>query len=186
MQNAGKWQKGPGKKLVDAIHAAVGDKGLIDDDYGCKVLIPGVKKLLSKSEWMGTKVLMFAFDGDTANEHLPHNYTDRHLTVYAGTHDNETIMGFYGAKKKKELKYVMNYLQVKKKKQIPKEMIRLGYGSIANTAIFQMQDVLGLDNRARMNLPSTVGINWRWRMLPGEFTGEHCKYLRKLCELYHR
>ena len=66
------------------------------------------------------------------------------------------------------------------------EMIRLGYGSIANTAIFQMQDILGLDNRARMNLPSTVGTNWRWRMLPGAFTMEHCRYLKKLCRIYNR
>lgn len=66
------------------------------------------------------------------------------------------------------------------------EMIRLGYGSIANTAIFQMQDILGLDNRARMNLPSTVGTNWRWRMLPGAFTKEHCHYLKKLCRIYNR
>ena len=95
-------------------------------------------------------------------------------------------MGFYGAKKKKDLKYVMDYLQIKKKKQIPSEMIRLGYSSIANTAIFQMQDVLGLDNRARMNLPSSVGTNWRWRMLPGAFTKEHCRYLKKLCKIYNR
>ena len=66
------------------------------------------------------------------------------------------------------------------------EMIRLGYSSIANTAIFQMQDVLGLDNRARMNLPSSVGTNWRWRMLPGAFTKEHCRYLKKLCKIYNR
>ena len=95
-------------------------------------------------------------------------------------------MGFYGAKKKKELKYVMNYLQVKKKKQIPKEMIRLGYGSIANTAIFQMQDVLGLDNRARMNLPSTIGQNWRWRLKKGEFGEKEIKFLGKMADIYNR
>ena len=180
----GKWRKGPGKKLTDVIKEATKGTDIIAEDLG--VVGPNVRKLIQKTGWPGMKILEFAFDGAADNEYLPHNYKDPNCLVYGGTHDNETIMGFYGAKKKKELKYVMDYLQVKKKKQIPMEMIRLGYGSIANTAIFQMQDILGLDNRARMNLPSTVGTNWRWRMLPGAFTKEHCRYLKKLCRIYNR
>ena len=180
----GKWRKGPGKKLTDVIREATKETDIIAEDLG--VVGPNVRSLIRKTGWPGMKILEFAFDDSQENEYLPHNYKDPNCLVYGGTHDNETLMGFYGAKKKKDLKYVMDYLQIKKKKQIPSEMIRLGYSSIANTAIFQMQDVLGLDNRARMNLPSSVGTNWRWRMLPGAFTKEHCRYLKKLCKIYNR
>ena len=182
----GKWQKGPGKKLVDAIHMAVGDKGMIADDYGCKVLIPGVKKLLSKSEWMGTKVLMFAFDGDTANEHLPHNYADRHLTVYAGTHDNETIVGYFREKTEYELAYLYEYLNIDSQEEIPDALIRCAYASIADIAIIQMQDVLKLGNEARMNAPATVGYNWRWRLNKERLGEGRRAWIRNLAAVYRR
>ena len=180
----GHWEKGPDFELFAAMKMKLGKKEMIAEDLG--VVGPNVRSLIRKTGWPGMKILEFAFDDSQENEYLPHNYKDPNCLVYGGTHDNETLMGFYGAKKKKDLKYVMDYLQIKKKKQIPSEMIRLGYSSIANTAIFQMQDVLGLDNRARMNLPSSVGTNWRWRMLPGAFTKEHCRYLKKLCKIYNR
>lgn len=132
------------------------------------------------------KILEFAFDGNITNDHLPHNFTSPNLIVYGGTHDNETIVGFFGSKKKKELKFVKKYLNVQKKKEIPAALIRCEYASVAGTAIFQLQDILELDNRARMNLPSTVGSNWRWRMFPGQFKKEHARRLRKLVETYGR
>lgn len=180
----GKWRRGPGKKLTDVIAEATKGTDIIAEDLG--VVGPNVRRLINRTGWPGMKILEFAFDGSADNEYLPHNYKSTNFLVYGGTHDNDTLMGFYGSKKKKELKYVLQYLHVKKKKQIPKAMLRVGYGSIANTAIFQMQDILELDNSARMNLPSTVGTNWRWRMLPGEFTGKHIKRLKKLCDLYGR
>lgn len=85
----GKWNKGPGKKLTDAIEQAVGKSQIIAEDLG--VSVPGVKKLMAKTGWPGMKVLLFAFDGNTANEFLPHNYTDTNAVVYAGTHDNDKI-----------------------------------------------------------------------------------------------
>ena len=140
----GKWRKGPGKKLTDVISQATKGTDIIAEDLG--VVGPNVRRLINKTGWPGMKILEFAFDGDARNEYLPHNYKTTNCLVYGGTHDNDTLMGFYGEKKKKELKYVMKYLQVEKKKQIPKAMLRLGYESIANTAIFQMQDILGLEN----------------------------------------
>lgn len=180
----GKWRRGPGRKLTDVIKEATKGTDIIAEDLG--VVGPNVRRLINRTGWPGMKILEFAFDGSSDNEYLPHNYKDANCLVYGGTHDNETLLGYYGAKKKKELKYVLQYLRVDKKKQIPEAMMREGFASIANTAIFQMQDILGLDNSARMNLPSSVGINWRWRMLPGEFKKKHIKRLKKLCRLYNR
>ena len=180
----GKWIKGPGKKLTDVIAQATRGTDIIAEDLG--VVGPSVRRLIARTGWPGMKILQFAFDNGASNEYLPHNYETTNCLVYGGTHDNETLMGYFGSKKKKELKYLMNYLNISKKKQIPEAMIRAAYSSVASTAIFQMQDILGLDNSARMNLPSTVGTNWRWRMLPGQFTEEHVKMLKKYCKLYRR
>lgn len=180
----GKWRKGPGKKLTKVIKKATKGSDIIAEDLG--VVGDEVRALIRKTGWPGMKILQFAFDGDNKSEYLPHNFNSPNCIVYGGTHDNETIAGFYKDKTKKETKYVRKYLDVNKKEKIPKAMLRAGYASIAATAIFQMQDILELDNSARMNLPSTVGTNWRWRMLPNQFTKEHIKMLRKLCKLYNR
>lgn len=180
----GKWRKGPGKKLTKVIQEATKGTDIIAEDLG--VVGPNVRKLIRKTGWPGMKILEFAFDGGADSEYLPHNYTDPNCLVYGGTHDNETLVGFYGAKKKKELKYVFRYLNISKRKDIPKAMIRTAYASIAATAIFQMQDILELDNSARMNLPSTVGTNWRWRMLPGQFQEKQIRMLKKFCKWYGR
>ena len=180
----GTWRKGPGRKLTDVIAAATPKADIIAEDLG--VVGPKVRRLIQKTGWPGMKILEFAFDGDAANEYLPHHYESVNCLVYGGTHDNETLMGYYGVKKKKDLEFLMDYLHIKKKEQIPWAMIRAAYSSIANTAIFQMQDILKLDNKARINLPSSVGQNWRWRMLPGAFTQKHQKKLKKYCRIYSR
>lgn len=180
----GKWRKGPGKKLTKVIKKATKGSDIIAEDLG--VVGDKVRALIQKTGWPGMKILQFAFDGDNTSEYLPHNFSSPNCIVYGGTHDNETIVGFYKDKTKKETRYVRKYLNVRKKEQIPEAMIRAGYASIANTAIFQMQDILELDNSARMNLPSTVGTNWRWRMLPNQFTEERIKMLHRFCKLYNR
>ena len=180
----GTWRKGPGKKLTDVIMQATKGTDIIAEDLG--VVGPNVRRLIARTGWPGMKILQFAFDNGAANEYLPHNYETTNCLVYGGTHDNETLMGYFGSKKKKELKYLMDYLNISKKKQIPEAMLRVAYGSVAATAIFQMQDILGLDNSARMNLPSTVGTNWRWRLLPEQFTQEHVEMLKKYCKIYKR
>ena len=133
-----------------------------------------------------TKVFQNVIDGDASNEYLPHQYKNTNCLVYGGTHDNQTLLGYYGNKSDKELKFMMNYLHIKRVSQIPKAMLRAAYASIADTVIFQMQDILELDDTARMNEPSTVGTNWRWRMQPGAFDGKKIKMLRKMCKLYAR
>lgn len=180
----GKWVKGPGKKLADILAKAAGDKQIIAEDIG--VVIPSVKKMEQKYDWYGMKVMLFAFDGDAGNEHLPHNYTDTQLVVYAGTHDNDTIIGYYRDKTEYELAYMYSYLDVNKKEDISDAVIREAYSSIADVVILQMQDILQLGNEARMNQPSTIGMNWKWRILNDLLTEERRNWIRTLTALYKR
>lgn len=180
----GKWRPGPGKKLTDAISEAIGDRKIIAEDLG--VSVPGVKTLLKRAGWPGMKILLFAFDGNPAHEYLPHNYDSTQMVVYGGTHDNETLAGFFYDKTEKELEFLYRYLEIDSKKEIVDALIRLGYSSIADVVIFQMQDILKLGNEARMNLPSTIGTNWRWRMKKDEFTEERKEFLKNLTQMYNR
>lgn len=182
----GKWLKGPGRKLTDAINEVAQDMPILADDYGGRAPIAGVSKLLKKAGWRGMKVLMFAFDGDPSNEHLPHNYTDNQSVVYAGTHDNETIVGYFRDKTEYELAYLYEYLNITNKDEIPDALIRYAYASVADIAIIQMQDVLKLGNEARMNEPSTVGLNWRWRLGRGQLSEERRAWIRNLAAVYRR
>ena len=129
---------------------------------------------------------MFAFDDDTANEHLPHNYQDTNMVVYAGTHDNETIVGYFRDKSDYELAYLYEYLNIHYKEEIPDALIRAAYASIADVAIIQMQDLMKLGNEARMNAPSTVGRNWRWRIGKDTLSEERRAWIRTLATIYRR
>lgn len=180
----GEWKTGPGRKLTDVIKESIGDADIIAEDLG--VVVPSVRALMKKTGWPGMKILEFAFDSGASNEYLPHNYKDSNILVYAGTHDNETLVGFFKKKKKKELKFLYRYLNIKRKSEIPDAIIRIGYASIAKAAIFQMQDLLKLDNSARMNFPSTLGGNWEWRLKREEFTENIVQYLKMLVETYGR
>lgn len=182
----GKWYKGPGKKMADAIAQAAQDTEIIVDDFGAKNIIPGVKKLMSKMEWAGTRILMFAFNDDTANEHLPHNYEDTNLVVYPATHDNETIVGYFHDKTDYELAYLYEYLNIKTKEEIPDALIRAAYGSVADVVIIQMQDLLKLGNEARMNAPATVGANWQWRVGTDSLEENRRAWIRTLATVFRR
>lgn len=179
----GKWRKGPGKKLTDVIDQSIGNAKIIAEDLG--VSMEEVKQVLDAAGYPGMKIIEFAFDSDAANEHLPHNYSSN-MVVYGGTHDNETLEGFFGSRDEEELKYTLEYLNVTDKKEITDAVIRIAYESVASVAIFQAQDILKLDNSARMNLPSTVGTNWRWRLTKNQLTKEHANTLNKLASLYGR
>ena len=180
----GAWKKGPAKKLTDAIIESIGDAKIIAEDLG--IVVQSVRDLMAETGWPGMKILQFGFDGKNTNSNLPHNYTNSNVLVYGGTHDNETLAGFFGAMDEDDLEWVCKYLNISDKEKVVPAIIRAAYACTADVAIMQMQDILGLDNSARMNLPSTVGQNWRWRLLPDQFTEEHVEMLRDLAETYGR
>ena len=179
----GSFAWGPGLKLLKALDESIGEAKIIAEDLG--VLVPEVGEVLQKSGYPGMKVLEFAFDGKRENPYLPHNYP-KNCVVYGGTHDNDTLEGYYDMLSKENRAYAMAYCQVKRKKTLTDAIIRIGYASVANTVIYQMQDILKKNNNARMNYPSTIGTNWRWRMKSQEFTTKKQKRLAKLANIYGR
>ena len=135
------------------------------------------------------KVLEFAFDSrDTgsAGDYLPHNY-NTNCVVYTGTHDNETIQGWYQSIQTAERKMIREYLNKRvSSKDIHWDFIRMAQSSVARICIIPIQDYLGLGNEARINQPSTLGGNWSWRMQEGEFTAELAEKIRHMTRLYGR
>ena len=179
----GWYEKGPARKLTDAIIDAVGANAIIAEDLG--VLTKSVVNLLKKTGFPGMKVLEFAFDGNPSNDHLPHNLKNN-CVAYIGTHDNEPLRGYLDTRNKKELAYIMEYLDVTHEDEIMDRMINMLFSSVADTVILQMQDILKLPMYARTNLPSTLGINWKWRMKKGAFKISQAKKLNRLNKIYGR
>ncbi|WP_434310119.1 4-alpha-glucanotransferase [Hominifimenecus sp. rT4P-3] len=179
----GDYFPGPGRKLLEAISEEAGETKIIAEDLG--VFLPEVKALLSEMGYPNMKVLEFGFDGGPDNEHAPHNYS-RNCVVYGGTHDNETMAGYLDGRSDRELSYAYDYFGVSDRKALQKAMIRAAYASVADVAIFQMQDILGLGNKARMNFPGHMGGNWQWRLLPGQVTEAVWEELRNFAWLYGR
>ena len=141
------------------------------------------------------RILQFAFGGDSKNHDLPHNYI-RNSVAYTGTHDNDTTVGWWhsqagtGSTRKaedisREHDFCLQYLNTNGE-QINWDFIRAVWASVADTAVAPMQDVLGLGNEARMNLPASDSGNWHWRYNQGDITPELTTRLRKLTELYAR
>lgn len=180
----GRWAKGPGKKLADALEMAAGGKAIIAENMG--TVLPGVNRLIRRLGWPDMKILLFAFDGRSDNEYLPHNYEDPNTVVYAGTHDNDTIVGYYRERTDYELAYLYSYLNINKKEEITDALVRAAYASIADVVILRMQDILQLDSEARMNQPSTVGGNWKWRILEDALPEERRSWIRTQTALYRR
>lgn len=184
----GHWEKGPGMDLFHAVRARLGQKSIIAEDLG--FITDSVRWLVRESGFPNMKVLEFAFDSrDTgsASDYLPHNY-DRNCVVYTGTHDNETLCSWFKKITAKERRMVREYIHNDQvtDKMIYKEMICLAMRSVANTCIIPIQDYLGYTNKARMNTPSTLGKNWKWRLREGEITAALIEEIRKLTETYGR
>lgn len=179
----GVWVDGPGEALIAAIGGVMGGKRIIAEDLG--VLTPAVNRLRKKSGYPGMKLMTFAFDSDVNNTYLP-CYYEKNCVVYGGTHDNETLNGYFSHQSRAVLRFARDYLNVAKNSEIPWAILRAGYASVADTAIFQMQDLLGLGAQGRINTPSTLGGNWTWRLLPGSLTGGLAARIRILATTYGR
>jgi 4-alpha-glucanotransferase len=163
----GKWKKGPGRKLTNIIKESIGYAKIIAEDLG--IITPNVRELIKETGYPGMKILEFGLDGPADHEYLPHNFKDTNLVAYTGTHDNETLAGYLNSKSDKELEFIYRYFNVTRRRELITAIIRVLYSSIADVAIVQMQDLLELDNTARMNFPSTIGGNWKWRMTKDQY-----------------
>ena len=179
----GHWEKGPGYELFDAMKRKLGKKDIIAEDLG--YLTASVLKLVKKTGYPGMKVLEFAFDSNEDNDYLPHNY-DKNCVVYTGTHDNDTVKGWYRNLNSNDRKHTREYLNIKNAKDINNDMIRLALSSTADTAIIPMQDYLGLGSEGRINTPSTLGGNWSWRLKKSDLDEGLAERIRKLNALYGR
>jgi len=178
----GKWIAGPGKDFFETLKKELIDLPIIAEDLG--VITPDVEELRDGFNLPGMKILEFAFDSSEANDYLPHNYP-RNCIVYTGTHDNDTVVGWFKKSKEDDREYVLDYLN-SDGRDINWAFIRLAWASVANTSIVPMQDILGLDSSARMNLPGTTVNNWTWRAKTGDFSDEIAEKLAAMTILYGR
>ena len=159
----GRWEKGPGIELFETLKKELGEKEIIAEDLG--FLTETVKELLKKSGYPGMKVLQFAFDSREESDYLPHNY-ERNSVVYTGTHDNNTIQGWYDEMTPEDQQLSIDYMRnnFKDRENLHWDFIMLAMRSVSNLCIIPAWDYLGVDKSGRINTPSTLGDNWKWRM----------------------
>ncbi|MCM1135366.1 MAG: 4-alpha-glucanotransferase [Clostridium sp.] len=179
----GRWEKGPGYDLFRVMKSKIGNKAVIAEDLG--FLTPTVNQLLKESGYPGMKVLQFAFDSREESDYLPHNYTANSV-VYTGTHDNDTTAGWYSSINDKDRSFANKYLNITDDKDVEWNFIRAALGSVSDTAVIPMQDYLGLGSKARINTPSTLGDNWKWRMTKGQIPKKLAGRIYDMCKLYGR
>mgnify|MGYP002475618792 FL=1 len=180
----GVWKPGPGIAFFKTVNKTLGKKDIIAEDLG--FLTPSVKKLLKDSGYPGMKVLEFAFGNrDEGSDYLPHVYPSR-CVVYTGTHDNDTIQGWMASASRKEVSFAREYLRLSKREGYHWGMMRSAWASPASLAVMQFQDLLGLGSEARMNTPSTLGTNWKWRALPDTYDEKLSKRLYREMRVYQR
>ncbi len=179
----GRWRPGPGMKLFAAVEKALGRQPIIAEDLG--FLSEDVYQLLRDTGFPGMKVLEFAFDSRDGGEYRPHTYPVR-CVAYTGTHDNEPLNGWLATAPAEGVARAAAYLNLTDGEGKNWGMMRGIWSSVAELAVVQAQDILGLGHEARMNTPSTLGGNWCWRALPGAFTPALAARLRDCMERYGR
>lgn len=179
----GTWEKGPGYELFKTMKDRIGNKPVIAEDLG--FLTPSVIRLVKRTGYPGMKILQFAFDSDETSVYLPHNYTSNSV-VYTGTHDNDTTRSWFFGLKPKHRKFAKSYLNIKGTKEVEWAFIRAAISSVSDMAIIPMQDYLGLGREARINMPSTLGDNWKWRMKEEQLTEQLAERIYELCKTYAR
>ena len=182
----GRWVKGPGRDFFEKLAPALsGYKGntlpIIAEDLG--VITPDVVELRDRFHLPGMKILQFGFTNPT-DPFLPHNYSSN-CVAYTGTHDNDTVLGWYDTAPESERNYACRYLN-SDGSDISWSMVRCIWSSVAVYAVAPMQDLLGLGGEARMNFPSRLGGNWEWRMSEEDMSDTLAERVKELNELYLR
>ncbi len=179
----GEWRKGPGLGLFHAIEDELGKLEIIAEDLG--FLTKSVRKMLADSGYPGMKLLQFAFDSREDGDYLPHNFT-RNSVAYAGTHDNDTILGWLQEAPTDCVAFAKEYLKLDQAEGYHWGIMRGVWSSVSDLAIVTMQDLLGLGSEGRMNTPSTLGGNWMWRMRPDALDEALAGKVRGMVGLYGR
>lgn len=182
----GRFVPAPGAELLERLSTAVGGLPFLAEDLG--LVTPEVLALCERFSLPGMRVLQFAF-GDGAEQYLPHRYP-ANCAVYTGTHDNDTAVGWFEALAasphgKRERQRVLDYLGGSGR-QVHWDLIRIASMSVADLAVFPLQDLLGLGSRARMNIPGTAAGNWTWRFAETDLTPAVAERMAKLSALYGR
>jgi len=185
----GRWEKAPGHAFFKKLKEELGDIPILAEDLG--FITDEVRDLRDSFGLPGMKILQFAFDANesgkglnTLNGFLPHMYTPLSV-VYTGTHDNDTMKGWLDKASTKEKEFIINYLGYQPDDMV-KALIRLAISSVSEFAIIPMQDILGLGSEARMNTPSTLGINWKWRSKETDYSNDNATFLKTLSHMYGR
>ena len=181
----GHWEPGPGMDIFRTVRQKLGEVQIIAEDLG--FLTDTVLQMVEESGFPGMKVLEFAFDSREPSNYLPHNY-GKNCVVYTGTHDNETLAGWYEKLNEEDKQFALKYMGRPEldTEEAVWEVIRLAQASVADTCIIPIQDYLCLDNEARINQPSTLGGNWMWRLKKGEISKEVLKKIKCMTKLYGR
>jgi 4-alpha-glucanotransferase len=183
----GEWIKAPGVEFFETLGAKLGSLPIMAEDLG--IITPEVEQLRDRFQFPGMRILLFAFSEGSDNIYLPHHYVNNSV-VYTGTHDNDTTLGWWmrasAAEKQLVAKY-LGYAAAEEIQEINWIFIRMALASVADLAILPLQDVLGLDDSGRMNDPSKIAGNWRWRYNSNEIlTQQLSDRLLDLTELYSR
>ena len=183
--SGGHWEQGPGIKLFEALEKSSGRLNIIAEDLG--FLTEPVKELLAKSGFPGMKVFELGFDSRDANsiEYLPHNFKNNYV-AYVGTHDNDTIQGWFRTASPEDVSYAQEYLSMGSLMHGHWHMMKALWATVADLTIVQAQDLFGLGSESRMNVPSTLGTNWCWRAVDGCFDEALAMRLKHFMELYDR
>jgi 4-alpha-glucanotransferase len=180
--SAGRWRRGPGRAVFDAVIGELGTVPLIAEDLG--VITPAVERLREALGLPGMLVIQFGLDPDDPSS--PHRLAShvRDRVVYTGTHDHDTARGWLESLSPERRAFVDSELARLglRERQPWWGLIRLTFSSPAFLAMIQAQDVLGLGSSARMNHPATASGNWRWQMAPGALTPALARRLREATE----
>ena len=179
----GQWEPGPGIDLFNAIKSQLGELPIIAEDLG--LMTQGVIDLREATGFPGMKILGFAFDSGEENDYLPHTYT-KNCVVYTGTHDNDTLIGWFQKAKEEDRQFARDYLNSRSDDEIHWNAIRGAWSSVANMAISPVQDFLGLGSEARINTPGVAAGNWQWRLRHGVLTDKLAERIAKLTRVYSR
>lgn len=181
----GKWIKGPGMKLIDALNEIKGDKLIIAEDLGD--ITEEVAKLVEESGYPGMRVFQFGFLSDSDSTHKPHNYIN-HSVAYSGTHDNNTLLGYLWELDDAKRREVLTYCGYKNPnwEEGYENMVRSIMASAAGIAIFPIQDILKYGSDTRLNTPGKTENNWRFRITENQLSGIDRAYWKELNRTYGR